>query len=307
VQKFTHSIMRQELIPPVQHQRKRDKANPFEQFYWLFSRYCKIKLNDKKNTAIMILQAPIIAILICLVFKEIKLAVLFLMSISAIWFGVNNSAREIVSEAAIYKRERMFNVLIFPYVFSKIIMLAAFAIMQSALFIVIISFYYRTGHADVPWDSTHILLGIFWMFFLTFCSSLLGLFISAASETTEKAMSVVPIIIIPQIMLAGVVTIIQTGLVELLSYFTISRWGTEGFTHIQKTVIDQSFDEKGIQRQYRVQAYDMMKKSFHESYRIMFGEHSGTFRLDTMILIFMSVLCIAGIWISLLKKDKAQF
>ena len=78
-----------------------DDVNPFRQFYWLLSRYLKIKTNDKLNSAIMILQAPIIAILICFIFKEISGAVPFLMAISAIWFGVNNAAREIVAESPI--------------------------------------------------------------------------------------------------------------------------------------------------------------------------------------------------------------
>ena len=111
-----------------------NSVNPLRQFYWLLSRYLKIKTNDQLNSAIMILQAPIIAALICFIFDEISSAVLFLMAISAIWFGVNNAAREIVAEAPIYKRERMFNVLIIPYIFSKVSVLGIFALIQAILF-----------------------------------------------------------------------------------------------------------------------------------------------------------------------------
>jgi ABC-type multidrug transport system ATPase subunit/pSer/pThr/pTyr-binding forkhead associated (FHA) protein/ABC-type multidrug transport system permease subunit len=302
IKKFAEHLA-SKALPPAPHKRKDDKTDPFTQFYWLLARYFKVKVNDKKNTAIMILQAPVIALLICLVFKEVKLAVLFLVTISGIWFGVNNSAREIVSEGPIYKRERMFNVLIFPYVFSKVVLLAIFAFIQAFLFVSIISWYYNDQAPKWdPWIS-----GILWMFLITFCSSLLGLFISSANDNTEKAMSVVPIIIIPQIMLAGVLTVINNSIVELLSYFTISRWGTEGFTHIQKGVLETVTDQRGIPIKQPGVSYDIMKRSFHDTYRMVFGEYAGTFQLNAVVLTFMSALFLAGIWIFLIKKDKAQF
>jgi ABC-type multidrug transport system ATPase subunit/pSer/pThr/pTyr-binding forkhead associated (FHA) protein/ABC-type multidrug transport system permease subunit len=302
VQRFAKSVADQAKLPTAPHKRKNDKTDPFTQFYWLISRYFKIKLNDQKNTAIMLLQAPVIALLLCLVFKEIKLAVLFLTTVSAIWFGVNNAAREIVSEAAIYKRERMFNLMIFPYVFSKALVLAFFALIQSAIFISIITLAYNND--PVKWE--HWGMGVGWMFFLTFCSSLLGLFISAANDNTEKAMSVVPIIIIPQIMLAGVVTIIPNSLVELLSYFTISRWGTEGFTHIQSKTMETFPTPKGIPEKQQMESFDFMKNQLHDTYDLAFGDHAGTFHLNITVLIIMSLFCLAGIWIFLIKKDRSQ-
>ena len=98
----------------------KSNQNPFEQFFWLTMRYFRIKTNDKVNTSIMLLQAPIIALLICLVFKELQLSVLFIMAVSAVWFGSTNAAREIVGELAVYKRERMYNLKLMPYIFSKI-------------------------------------------------------------------------------------------------------------------------------------------------------------------------------------------
>ena len=46
-------------------------------------------------------------------------------------------------------------------------------------------------------------------------------------------MTVVPIALMPQIMLAGVMTKINNTLVEILSFFTLGRWGTEGFARLQ--------------------------------------------------------------------------
>ena len=41
------------------------------------------------------------------------------MAVAAVWFGCSNSAREIVSEWAVYQRERMVNLQIVPYLASK--------------------------------------------------------------------------------------------------------------------------------------------------------------------------------------------
>ncbi|MGB1242287.1 MAG: FHA domain-containing protein, partial [Chitinophagales bacterium] len=109
---------------------RRQDASMFSQFFWLTRRYFNIKTNDRANTLILLAQAPIIAGLIALIFNEIELSVLFLMTISAIWFGTNNSAKEIVGELPIYRRERMFNLRILPYVFSKIVVLTFFSAIQ---------------------------------------------------------------------------------------------------------------------------------------------------------------------------------
>jgi hypothetical protein len=182
---------------------------------------------------LMIAQAPIIAILICLIFNKIGPSVPFLMAISASWFGTNNAAREIVGEASIYKRERMFNQGIFPYIFSKLMVLSTFSLVQSVVFVTIIAIRYSSS--DPSWHQAGLSIG--WMFMLSVTASLLGLLLSATAKSTEKVMSLVPIALIPQIMLAGALTPIKSNLIEFISYFTIARWGNEGFSNIQKEVV----------------------------------------------------------------------
>ena len=207
----------------------------FLQYYWLTMRYFRIKTNDKINSAIMLLQAPIIAILICLIFDEISSGVLFMIAISSIWLGTQNAAREIVSEKAIYKRERMFNLDIFPYLLSKITVLTFFTIIQSFLFICILSIGYGNNIVSV----NNAIDAFFWMSFISVAATFLGLLLSASVNTTEKAMTIVPLILIPQIMLAGLITKVSSPLVEFLSYLTLSRWGVEGFNDIQQTVVQR--------------------------------------------------------------------
>ena len=151
----------------------KSNQNPFEQFFWLTMRYFRIKTNDKVNTSIMLLQAPIIALLICLVFKELQLSVLFIMAVSAVWFGSTNAAREIVGELAVYKRERMYNLKLMPYIFSKITVLSVFSIIQSLIFIFILYINYNNSSYDISLNNPFV--AFLWMSFLTISSTFLGL------------------------------------------------------------------------------------------------------------------------------------
>lgn len=297
------------------------KTNFISQFWWLTIRYFNIKLNDKLNTAIMIGQAPIIAILVCIIFNQVSQAVPFLMAVTAIWFGTNNAAREIVGESPIYKRERMFNQGIFAYIFSKLVVLSSFAAIQSMLFTLII--YFRFQNGDPSWNDP--LISFSWMLMLSISATLMGLLLSATVSTTEKVMTLVPIALIPQIMLAGIIAKINSSFVEILSYFTLSRWGTEGFTSIQgkistpNMVVDENtikFNDKGelnkedievVQEGYKeIDAIPELTKNFHKTYDDIFDNMTGKLELDILVIIFLSLVFFIATYIALKRKDSIK-
>src|SRR5207245_10145335 len=67
--------------------------------------------------------------------------VIFLICFIAALFGCINGAREIVKEAAIYRRERIVNLGIPPYMFSKIVVLGALALLQNASMLLIVHLF----------------------------------------------------------------------------------------------------------------------------------------------------------------------
>jgi ABC-type multidrug transport system ATPase subunit len=203
------------------------------QFGWLTLRYLAIKTRDRANTLMLLGQAPIIAGLFCLIFRDITLAVPFFMAVCAIWFGSNNASREIVGELSIYRRERMFNLAILPYTASKLVVLSLLSALQSAMFVSILAWHFK-GHESVTFTDPWIALA--WMNLLSFAGTCMGLALSARVGTTEKVMTWVPILLIPQVMLAGVLEKIHSGVVEAISYLAVSRWGTLGFSLIQENV-----------------------------------------------------------------------
>jgi ABC transport system ATP-binding/permease protein len=278
------------------NKKAKSRISFLNQYYWLTRRYFRIKTNDTSNSFWMLVQAPIIALLIAIIFDEITPAVLFIIAISSIWLGANNAAREIVSEQAIFKRERMYNLDIFTYVISKMSVLSFFSIVQSAIFIMIISMRYYDGVV-----SFHNAFSAFlWMSYLSIASTFLGLYISSFFKTAEKVMQFVPIILIPQIMLAGLVTTINNAFVELISYFTLSRWGTEGFTILQEDVV---ITQNIMSIEYVTEAVPHLLDQFHSTYQDLFGNIAGTLKLDIIFITIMIVVLNILIYKTLKNKD----
>jgi len=279
--------------------RPPSETSMLKQFLWLTKRYFTIKTNDRVNTLLMLAQAPIIAILICLIFKEISSAVLFMISISAIWLGAQNAAREIVSEGAIYKRERMYNLEIFPYILSKITVLSVVSLIQSFVFIIILFIHFNS--AIVELNEPHYLF--FWMLFLSIASTFLGLLLSSLVKTSERAMTILPLILLPQIMLAGLIAKVSNGFVEFISYLTISRWGVEGFNIIQKNIIEPIATINREEILQKIDAKESLLNRFHESYQWNFGDLTGTLKLDFYAIILMVLIMTFFIYKSLKNKS----
>jgi ABC transport system ATP-binding/permease protein len=168
------------------------------QWLTLTQRYFEVKLKDKRNTLLLLAQAPIVALLLAIIVGDSanNSQTLFIAAIVSIWFGANNAVREIVSEAAIYSRERLVNLKIPSYVFSKFTVLSGIALVQCLLFVGILVGMNRLKAVDF--------LSLTVILYLTSLAGITtGLFFSALVNSTEKAMSVLPLILIPQLLLSG--------------------------------------------------------------------------------------------------------
>ncbi len=229
----------------------------------LLSRYFKCKVRDTSGIVIMLAQAPIIGVLLMLVFgqqeesvpgwclgalqqlstKDTKAgpvettaavlngmssttdhtAAIFLLVVSAVWFGTSNAAREIVSERAIYLRERMVNLGLFNYVASKYILLAFFCVMQCTMLLAIVFFGLKfPGGLPVFGQMLASLVAT------ALVAVALGLLLSTAVTSSEAAMALTPIALIPQVVLGGLlVPITSVPKLTFLFYAIPARWGFE--------------------------------------------------------------------------------
>jgi ABC-type multidrug transport system ATPase subunit len=212
------------------------------QWMTLVRRYVAIKARDTWNTAILLAQAPIIGALIVLVFGEkVRAGVaagaspvdwmsfsgacattIFLMAISAIWFGCSNAAREVVGEWAIFHRERMVNLKIPSYVASKLAVLGSLCVVQCAVLLGIVAF-----GCGLEGDLA-VMLAM--LVLASFAGLGLGLAVSALARTSEVAIALVPLILIPMVIAGGMMKPVHelSAPMRGFAHVMASRWAFEG-------------------------------------------------------------------------------
>jgi ABC-type multidrug transport system ATPase subunit/predicted component of type VI protein secretion system len=238
------------------------------QFRLLLSRYFKTKVRDVGGTAIMLAQAPIIGVLLAMVFggqneespawclgalqqlakrsgvkdgdsalfdnlttTQDHTGALFFLVVSAIWFGTSNAAREIVRERSIYLRERMVNLGLINYVMSKFVLLSLFCVVQCGMLLGIVFFAlgFNGGiHA--------FLIELAALVATSICAVSLGLLLSTLVATSEAAMALTPIALIPQVVLGGLM-VPATTIPKLAPVMNAipARWGFEAVVIPERT------------------------------------------------------------------------
>ena len=207
----------------------RARVGSLRQFRVLTRRYVSVWRGDVIALLAMLGQSLLVAILLGVVFgdlpgvehpgeRAVRTAnLLFLLNVSCFWLGCNNAAKELVRERPIYRRERDINLRTDSYYASKYLVLLAIGLVQVALLVGIV--YPWAGPEGSPWTQGLILSA------LMAAGTALGLLISACSPTEEVASALVPVAVIPQIILAGVIAPL-TGLGKLLGYGLITCfWG----------------------------------------------------------------------------------
>ncbi len=147
---------------------------------------------------------------------------LLMMAFAAIMFGGLNGAREIVKESAIYRRERAVNLGIAPYVFSKFVVLGLLSLIQSFILVFLVNMHSPFKHSLLvsPFLEVYISMA------LTSVAGLMtGLLISAIVPNNDRAMSLVPLPLIGQIIFAGVIfSLDDPQILQVFGAFFAARW-----------------------------------------------------------------------------------
>ncbi|MGH9139537.1 MAG: FHA domain-containing protein [Vicinamibacterales bacterium] len=220
----------------------------FRQWLTVTRRSLLLKMRDRAQLVILLLQAPLFGSLIVMVFGRIRnpapmaaapalvspeamqsfaelganlLGIHFLMVVAAIWFGCNNAARDIVGEWTIFQRERMVNLKLPSYVFSKFTIMVGLCLLQCLALLTIVHVACNLqGHY---WQSAAVLM------LSSLVGAALGLAISARSSTTESAIALLPVVLLPVIALGGGIRAIYKipEPARTLSAVVPSRWALE--------------------------------------------------------------------------------
>jgi ABC-type multidrug transport system ATPase subunit len=214
--------------------RERSQVSALRQFFILSSRHLKILTRDRISMILMLGAAPLVSLLDVLIasvsggnpydftdgnFGDIMQS-FFLLLIFAVFVGGLSQMREIVKENDIYRRERLVNLKIFPYVFSKIWVAAIVALYHSLVYVGIHYLVY-----EMPGGVTEFLLLYVSMVFLVLSGMMLGLFASALSPNANSVPMLVIIFIMPNIVLSGAMVPLPTTVTAPAS----TRWALEGW------------------------------------------------------------------------------
>jgi hypothetical protein len=139
------------------------------------------------------------------------------------WFGCNNAAKEIVKEEAIYGRERAVNLGILPYLGSKFLVLSMLSAVQVALLMGVVygtlALLALAGLAESPAPQYVLAYGPQYgvLVVLATAGVATGLLISACVSNPDRANALLPYVLIPQIILAGGLIPITSGLLRVLA------------------------------------------------------------------------------------------
>jgi ABC transport system ATP-binding/permease protein len=151
---------------------------------------------------------------------------LLVMVVCACLAGAANAVRELVKERSIYVRERAAGLSSGAYLASKVLVLGFISVLQ-ALLLAGIGLAGRplppTGALLTHLPILELLLGVSVLAFSSMC---LGLLISAVVSTSEKAMPILVMITMVQVVLSGGAFAVSgtMGLAQV-SWLAPSRWG----------------------------------------------------------------------------------
>jgi hypothetical protein len=234
-QRFVDDRAGQGVIRGASAPGPRRPASMLRQAAVLVRRGLALKTRDVWNSSILLAQAPIIALLLVLIFGGASRAddpsgqrsgiatatVLFLMNVAAIWFGCSNAAREIVAEWVVFSRERMVGLRLVAYLASKLGLLSFIGLLQCVLLLLIVK---QGCRVDGTWQS--LLLPLF---LSALVGSTLGLLISAFARSSEVAISLVPLAILPMVVLGGMMQPVHQmeQPARTLAQLVPSRWAFE--------------------------------------------------------------------------------
>ena len=163
---------------------------------------------------------------------------IFFLAIAALWFGTSNAAREIVAEQAIYRRERMVNLSIVNYVMSKFTLLTLLCVVQCTVLLTIV--FLSLGLGEYSFLSYVTMLAF--MILTAMCAASIGLLISSLVTSSEAAMALTPIALIPQVVLGGrMVPMTSKPWLEVVMAVVPSRWSFEGLLAAERVELSHAW------------------------------------------------------------------
>ena len=177
------------------------------------------------------ISAAIITLIICSVtssdmFSEYRATQngAFALVCACIWIGIFNSIQSICKERDIIKREHRSGMHISSYIASHMIFEMVLCVVESIIVTVIICI---ANHKNLPGKGVMLpaILELLINFFLIIYSSdALGIMVSSIVKTPNTAMTVMPFVLILQLVMSGMIFELS-GFTKQIAKLTVAKWG----------------------------------------------------------------------------------
>lgn len=240
---FKENILSKQTREAVSQKRivvPAEKPSWFQQFKVFIMRDVLSKLANRQYLLINLLEAPLLAFALAFlikyrlpgheyIFRENQNipAFIFISVIVALFIGLSVSAEEIFRDRKILKRESFLNLSRSSYLISKICILFMLSAIQTLSFVLIGNFVLGISNM---YDDYWLVL------FSTACfANVLGLNISSSFNSAVTIYILIPLLIIPQILLSGIIvkfeklnpTLSTHEKVPVFGEVMASRWAFE--------------------------------------------------------------------------------
>jgi len=215
------------------------------QFISFTLRNLTMKLRNRTNIVVTLLEAPLLALIIGFIlrfapeagkysfYKNNNIGIhVFVSIIVFVFLGLSNSMEEILDERKMLIREKLMNLKISYYLMSKLIALSMFSLVQVVLYYIVTALVLDVR--GVAFTS------LFYYFLASGIGFSLGLMTSAFIKNNRAIINVMPLILIPQIIFGGAIiefermnkkltVMTQSPIPEVVQVIP-SRWLFEGLT-----------------------------------------------------------------------------
>lgn len=265
-------------VPPTDQK----KPGALRQFVIQLQRNFRTKITNLQYLLITLLEAPLLAAVCAFLthYAPIEgysvmenknlVSYLFMAVIVAIFIGMSGSAEEIIKDRALLKREKFLSLSYASYISSKIVFMAGVTLIQTLLFV---------GIGNLIMEL-HDVFFVWWgiLFLAAFLSSLIGLLLSQCLNSVVAIYISIPILLIPQILLCGLVVNFSdltpkstTGNVPVIGDVIPSRWAYEALSVTQFK--DNDFEAP---------LFDIQRKKYEAQYYLMAYLYEVQSQLETM-------------------------
>jgi len=246
---------------PLSH---KPRVSFFRQFSVLTQRAFELALRDTTRLAVLLAVMPVLGLLLSLLVDPAALVgagedriadmvyetgryaiaaqaqtLLMMLALAAVLLGMFVASFDLVRERAIYRRERMVNLRLVPYLGSKAVVLIGFALIQCLALLVAVRLRIHFPQAGTFLPAP---LEIYLTLVLAAAAgTAIGMFISSIVSSAGTAIYVVLFALFTQIIFAGVIFELP-GFTKILSYATVTRWTVEA---LGSTVDLPALNEEG--------------------------------------------------------------